>query len=38
VPLALSPLTVVLILAGVLVAQVVHELASHERHTETAGI
>jgi hypothetical protein len=38
VPLALSSLTVVLILAGVLVAQVVYELASHERHTETAGI
>jgi hypothetical protein len=32
VPLALSPLTVVLIFAGVLVAQVVYELARHEAH------
>jgi low temperature requirement protein LtrA len=38
VPLALSPLAVVLIFAGALVAQVVYELARHERHAETAGI
>jgi low temperature requirement protein LtrA len=33
IPFALSPLTVVLVLAGVLVAQVVFELARHETHT-----
>jgi low temperature requirement protein LtrA len=38
VPLAFSPLAVVLIFAGALVAQVVYELARHERHAETAGI
>jgi len=38
VPLAFSPLAVVLIFAGALVAQVVYELARHERHGETVGI
>jgi len=33
VPFALSPLTVLLVLAAVLVAQVVYELARHEAHT-----
>ena len=38
IPLGSSPLTVVWILAAVLVAQVVFELARHETHTHPAGI
>ena len=38
VPFDLSPLTVVLLLAGALVAQVAYELARHEAHTQTSGI
>ena len=38
IPLGLSPLTVVAIFAGVLVAQVVFELARHESHTHPAAV
>jgi low temperature requirement protein LtrA len=38
IPLGLSPLAVVSIFAGVLVAQVVYELAQHETHTHPAAI
>jgi hypothetical protein len=38
IPFGLSPLTVVSIFAGVLVAQVVFELARHETHTHPAEI
>ena len=38
IPFELSPLAVVSIFAGVLVAQVVYELARHETHTHPAGI
>jgi low temperature requirement protein LtrA len=38
IPFELSPLAVVSVFAGVLVAQVVYELARHETHTHTAGI
>ena len=37
VPLELSPLVVVLVLAGLLAAQVVYELVEHEGHAGTAG-
>jgi low temperature requirement protein LtrA len=38
VPFGLSPLTVVTVFAGVLVAQVVFELARHETHTHPAEV
>jgi ABC-type enterobactin transport system permease subunit len=38
IPFDLSPLAVVSIFAGVLVAQVVYELARHEEHTHPAQI
>ena len=38
IPLGLSPLTVVAIFAGVLVAQVIFELARHESHTHPAAV
>ena len=38
IPLGLSPLAVLSVLAGVLVAQVVFELARHETHTHPAEI
>jgi low temperature requirement protein LtrA len=38
IPLGLSPLAVVWVLAGLLVAQVVYELARHETHTHPAEI
>jgi low temperature requirement protein LtrA len=38
IPFGLSPLAVVSIFAGVLVAQVVYELARHETHTHPAAI
>jgi len=38
IPLGLSPLTVVAIFAGVLVAQVIYELARHESHTHPAAV
>jgi hypothetical protein len=38
IPFGLSPLTVVALLAAVLAAQVVFELARHETHTHPAAI
>jgi hypothetical protein len=38
IPFGLSPLVVVVVFAGVLVAQVVFELARHETHTRPAAI
>jgi hypothetical protein len=38
IPFGLSPLAVVSVFAGVLVAQVVYELARHETHTHPAEI
>jgi hypothetical protein len=38
IPFGLSPLAVVSVFAGVLVAQVIYELARHETHTHPAEI
>lgn len=38
IPLGQSPLITLLVLAGILVAQVVYELARHETHTAEVGI
>jgi hypothetical protein len=38
IPFHLSPLAVVSVFAGLLVAQVVYELARHEQHTHPAEI
>jgi NADH:ubiquinone oxidoreductase subunit 3 (subunit A) len=38
IPLGLSPLTTILVLASILVAQVAYELARHGGHTHEASV